>query len=140
MNSLYFLEVKAEGNSFYKIGITTRLIEERIAAVQRDVRVHYSEVGINLLGLWEHRRNVELYFKHRYKVFNYRIDKLTKYFVFLNVKRTLRDLFEMEARVLSDVELNAIGLCWVMLSWMCGFGVSAIVKQQPRRTPPPISN
>jgi hypothetical protein len=39
-----------------------------------------------------------------------------------------------------DVELNAIGLCWVMLSWMGGFGVSAIVKQQPRRTPPPISN
>ena len=30
--------------------------------------------------------------------------------------------------------------CWLMLSWMCGFGVSAIVKQPPRRTPPPISN
>ncbi|EGK86497.1 GIY-YIG nuclease family protein [Microcoleus vaginatus] len=99
MKSLYFLEVKAEGNSFYKIGITTRLIEERIAAVQRDVRVHYSEVAINLLGLWEHRGNVELYFKHRYKVFNYRIEKLTEYFVFLNVKRTLRDLFEIEAKV-----------------------------------------
>ncbi|MEG4206392.1 hypothetical protein QUA20_21000 [Microcoleus sp. Pol7_A1] len=40
MNSLYFHEVKADGNSFYKIGITTRLIEERIAEVQRDVRVH----------------------------------------------------------------------------------------------------
>ncbi|MEG3968464.1 hypothetical protein QUA00_12695 [Microcoleus sp. T2B6] len=38
-----------------------------------------------------------------------------------------------------DVELNLISLCWVMLSWMCGFGVSAIVKQQPRRTPPLIS-
>ncbi|MEG5037410.1 MULTISPECIES: hypothetical protein [unclassified Microcoleus] len=140
MNLLYFLEVKADGKSFSKIGITTRLIEEGIAAVQRDVRVHYSEVAINLLGLWEHRGNGELYFKHRYKVFNYRIEKLTEYFVFLNVKRTLRGLFEMEARVLSNVEQQAIGLCWVMLSWMCGFGVSAIVKQQPRRTPPPISN
>ncbi|MEG3933249.1 MULTISPECIES: hypothetical protein [unclassified Microcoleus] len=28
-----------------------------------------------------------------------------------------------------DVELDAIGLWWVMLSWMCGFGVSAIVQQ-----------
>jgi hypothetical protein len=28
VNSLYFVEVKADGNSFYKIGITTRLIEE----------------------------------------------------------------------------------------------------------------
>ncbi|WP_333448763.1 hypothetical protein [Microcoleus sp. D3_18_C4] len=46
------------------------------------MRVHYSEVAINLLGLWEHRGNVELYFKHGYKVFNYRIEKLTEYFVF----------------------------------------------------------
>ncbi len=140
MNSLYFVEVKAEGNSFYKIGITTRLIEEGIAEAQRDVRAHYSDVAVNLLGLWEHRGNVELYFKHHYKAFNYRIEKLTEYFVFPHVKGTLRDLFEMEAKVLSNVELDAIGLCWVMLSWMCGFGVSAIVKQQPRRTQPPISN
>ena len=31
VNSLYFLEVKADENCFYKIGITTRSIEERIA-------------------------------------------------------------------------------------------------------------
>ena len=80
VNSLYFLEVKADGNCFYKIGVTTRQIEERIAEVQRDVRAHYSDVAVNLLGLWEHRGNVELYFKHRYKAFNYRIGKLTEYF------------------------------------------------------------
>jgi hypothetical protein len=80
VNSLYFLEVKADGHCFYKIGVTTRSIEERIAEVQRDVRAHYSDVAVNLLGLWEHRGNVELYFKHRYKAFNYRIGKLTEYF------------------------------------------------------------
>ncbi|MEG3936125.1 MULTISPECIES: hypothetical protein [unclassified Microcoleus] len=80
MNSLYFLEVKADGNSFYKIGITTRLMEEGIAEVQRDVRVHYSEVAINLLGVWERRGKVQLYFKRPYKAFNYRIEKLTEYF------------------------------------------------------------
>ena len=31
---------------------------------------------------------------------------MTEYFVFPNVKRTLRDLFEMEAKVPSDVELD----------------------------------
>ncbi len=31
VNALYFLEVKADGNCFYKIGVTTRSIEERIA-------------------------------------------------------------------------------------------------------------
>src|SRR4028119_1578816 len=86
VNSLYFLEVKADGNIFYKIGVTTRSIEERIAEVQRDVKAHYSDVAVNLLGLWEGRGNVELYFKHRYKAFNYRIGKLTEYFAFPNVK------------------------------------------------------
>jgi hypothetical protein len=110
VNSLYFLEVKADGNTFYKIGVTTRSIEERIAEVQRDVRAHYSDVVVNLLGLWEHRGNVELYFKHRYKPFNYRIGKLTEYFQFPNVKVVLQDLCEMESKMLSDVEVDAIGL------------------------------
>ena len=105
VNSLYFLEVKADGNTFYKIGITTRSIEERIAEVYRDVRAHYSDVAVNLLGLWEHWGNVELYFKHRYKAFNYRIGKLTEYFVFPNVKAVLNDLYGMEPKVLSAVEV-----------------------------------
>ena len=108
VNALYFLEVKADGHCFYKIGVTTRQIEERIAEVQRDVRAHYSDVVVNLLGLWESRGNVELYFKHRYKAFNYRIGKLTEYFVFPDVKLILNDLYGMEAKVLSDVELDAI--------------------------------
>jgi hypothetical protein len=109
VNSLYFLEVKANGQTFYKIGITTRSISERIAEVQRDVKAHYSDVAVNLLGLWEHRGNVELYFKHRYKAFNYRIGKLTEYFVFPDVKAVLNDLYGMKPKMLSDVELNAIG-------------------------------
>ena len=108
VNSLYFLEVKADGNIFYKIGITTRSIEERIAEVQRDVRAHYSDVVVNLLGLWEHRGNVELYFKHRYKAFNYRIGKLTEYFVFPDVKPILNDLYEMKPKVLSEIELDVL--------------------------------
>lgn len=108
VNSLYFLEVKADGQSFYKIGVTTRSIEERIAEVQRDVRAHYSDVAVSLLGLWEHRGNVELYFKHRYQSFNYRIGKLTEYFSFPNVKAVLNDLYGMEPKVLSAAESDAI--------------------------------
>jgi len=110
VNSLYFLEIKADGNTFYKIGITTRSIEERIAEVQRDVKAYYSDLVVNLLGLWEHRGNVELYFKHRYKPFNYRIGKLTEYFAFPFVKPVLQDLYEMESKVLSDVELDVLSL------------------------------
>ncbi|EGK86806.1 GIY-YIG nuclease family protein [Microcoleus vaginatus PCC 9802] len=111
VNSLYFLEVKADGSCFYKIGITTRSIEERIAEVQRDVRAHYSNVAVSLLGLWEHRGNVELYFKHRYQPFNYRIGKLTEYFQFPNVKVVLQDLCEMKPKILSDVEVDVLSLC-----------------------------
>ena len=108
VNSLYFLEVKADGHCFYKIGVTTRSIEERIAEVQRDVRAHYSDAAVSLLGLWEHRGNVELYFKHRYQPFNYRIGKLTEYFAFPNVKAVLNDLYGMEPKVLSAAESDAI--------------------------------
>jgi hypothetical protein len=108
VNSLYFLEVKADGHIFYKIGVTTRTIKERIAEVQRDVRAHYSDVAVNLLGLWERRGNVELYFKHRYQPFNYRIRKLMEYFAFPNVKALLQDLYEMKPKLMSAVELDAI--------------------------------
>jgi len=108
VNSLYFLEVKADDHCFYKIGVTTRSIKERIAEVQRDVKAHYLDVGVSLLGLWEHRGNVELYFKHRYQPFNYRIGKLTEYFAFPKVKAVLQDLYEMKPKVLSIVELEAI--------------------------------
>jgi len=101
LNSLYFLEIKADSQVFYKIGITTRQIEERIAEIQRDLKGHYSNIVVNLLGLWQHRGNVELYFKHRYKDFNYPIGSLTEYFRFADVKTVLNDLFEMEAKELS---------------------------------------
>lgn len=108
LHSLYFLEVKADGNTFYKIGITQRQIEERIAEVQHDVKQHYSEVTVNLLGLWEHRGNVELYFKHRYRRFNYPIGTLTEYFQFPNVKPVLRDLHGMEVKILNALEQDII--------------------------------
>ncbi|WP_341737927.1 GIY-YIG nuclease family protein [Microcoleus sp. CAWBG640] len=108
VNSLYFLEVKADGNIFYKIGVTTRQIEQRITEVQRDVRAHYSDVAVNLLGLWEHRGNVELYFKHRYQPFNYRIGRLTEYFCFPDVKPILNDLYEMEPKLLSEIEVGVL--------------------------------
>jgi hypothetical protein len=110
VNSLYFLEVKADGNCFYKIGVTTRSIEQRIAEVQRDVRAHYSDVVVNLLGLWEHRGNVELYFKHRSQPFNYRIGTLTEYFAFPFVKVVLQDLYEMKPKTLSDIEVDVLSL------------------------------
>ena len=46
----------------------------------------------------------------QYQLFNHRIGKLTEYFVFPDVKPILNDLYGMEAKVLSEVELDAIGV------------------------------
>jgi hypothetical protein len=45
-----------------------------------------------------------------YKAFNYRIATLTKYFVFPHPKLVLNDLYEMEPKVLSAVEVDVTGL------------------------------
>ncbi|NET45972.1 GIY-YIG nuclease family protein [Okeania sp. SIO2B3] len=104
LNSLYFLQIKTAQKTFYKIGITTRPIEQRIAEVQQDLNKHFSHPIVNLLGLWEHRGNVELYFKHKYKDYNYRIGKLTEYFDIPDIKLILNDLFEMRTKVLTEKE------------------------------------
>jgi hypothetical protein len=54
-----------------KLVTLTRLIEEQIAFVQQDMKVHYSDVIVNLLDYGNIRGNVEFYFKHRYRAFNY---------------------------------------------------------------------
>ncbi len=63
---------------------------------------------------------MELYFKHRYQPFNYRIGKLTEYFVFPNVKAVLNDLYGMEAKMISEVEVDVLRngarepFCWTV--------------------------
>ena len=62
LNNLYFLEIKVGRKLLHKIGVTKRPIEERVMEVQRDLAVHYKRVDIQVLGVWKHRGNVELYF------------------------------------------------------------------------------
>lgn len=45
-----------------------------------------------------------------YKALNYRMGTLTEYFVFPDVKLVLNDLYEMEPKVLSAVEVDVTGL------------------------------
>lgn len=104
LNSLYFLEVRANGQLFHKIGITTRPIEQRIQEIKRDMRLHELDAEVNLLGLWQHRGNTDLYFKHRYQRFNYPIGSLPEYFQFPNAETVLRDLNSMKPKVLSQIE------------------------------------
>ena len=77
----------------------------RLSEIERDLKQHYSKCAIDVLGTWQHRGNVELYFKHRYKQFNYRIGKLTEYYRFKDVESVLEDLFSMQPKILEGQEL-----------------------------------
>ena len=107
-NTLYFLEIKAGRKTLHKIGVTRRSAEERVTEVYRDLATHYKQIEIKVIGTWKHQGNVELYFKHRYKDFNYRIGKLTEYFKFDDVEPVLDDLYQMKPKVLEHVELNIL--------------------------------
>jgi hypothetical protein len=106
--SLYFLEIRADGKSLHKIGVSQRSIEERVAEVRRDLQKHYQRVDIRVLGTWQHRGNVELYFKHRYQQYNYKIETLTEYFRFKDVQLVLEDLCQMKPKTLNAEELQVL--------------------------------
>jgi len=110
--NLYFLEVNADGETLYKIGVTRRPTEERVVEVQRELLSHFKAVSIKVLGTWLHRGNVEKYFKHRYQDFNYPISRLTEYYKFNdaeNVKVVLQDLHRMKTKILCQAETDVQG-------------------------------
>ncbi len=107
-SNLYFVQIKAGRKILHKIGVTKRSIEERVIEVQRDLAANYKQVDIQVLGVWKHRGNVELYFKHRYKDFNYRIGSLTEYFKLADVESVWDDLRQMPPKVLEPVELDVL--------------------------------
>lgn len=108
LDSLYYLELEVDGQTFYKIGVTRRPIEERVVEVERDLRSHFgTAVTVKVLGTWTYRGNVEKYFKYRYARFNYPIGSLTEYYKFDNesdAASVLRDLRRMKIKDLSPKE------------------------------------
>ncbi|MBD2169194.1 GIY-YIG nuclease family protein [Calothrix membranacea FACHB-236] len=108
--TLYFLEVETNKGTLYKIGVTERQVTERVAEVKKDLLTHYQSVAIKVLGTWANRGNVELYFKHRYREFNYKIRSLTEYYKFNpdDVLLVFHDLQQMKLKTVSQVERDIL--------------------------------
>ncbi len=110
-------QLKCDRKTLHKIGVTSRTMGDlakpaslhgRLPEIERDLQQHYSTIAIDVLGTWQHRGNVELYFKHRYKNFNYRIGKLTEYYRFKNIESVLDDLSSMQQKVLKSDEIKTV--------------------------------
>ncbi|MBW4533659.1 MAG: hypothetical protein KME09_06945 [Pleurocapsa minor HA4230-MV1] len=70
--TLYFLQIDVDGKTLHKIGVTSRTMSDceasrrhRLREIERDLKQHHSIIEINVLGTWQHRGNVELYFLYR---------------------------------------------------------------------------
>lgn len=111
-NTLYYLQIDTSGgNTIYKIGVTRRDIETRIAEIKNDLASHLENVSIKVLGTWPHRGNVEKYFKYRYSFFSISIGNLTEYYNFFlpeEAKAVLRDLRRMQTKALSKIEVDIL--------------------------------
>ncbi|KYC34599.1 helicase [Scytonema hofmannii PCC 7110] len=107
-NTLYFLLIQASGETFYKIGVTRRPVQERFTEIQNQLCSQFQQVTIKTLGTWEHRGNVELYFKHRYRDFNYMHGTSTEYYKFDDATSVLLDLRRMKPKVLTEVETGIL--------------------------------
>ena len=110
-NTLYYLQVNALGETFYKIGITTRNVTERVYEIKQDLLKYFTTCSIKVLGQWQHRGNVEKYFKYRYAPHNYPIGNLTEYYKFEvqgEGKAALTDLRRMKKKVLSSIESDIL--------------------------------
>ncbi|MBN3947997.1 MAG: GIY-YIG nuclease family protein [Nostoc sp. NMS7] len=108
--TLYFLEIQTPKGILHKIGVTARPIQQRLIEIETDLLISYQTVTIQILGTWPHRGNVELYFKHRYHNYNYRIGSLTEYFKFgaTDANAALHELQQMKVKVLFPVEIDIL--------------------------------
>lgn len=79
---LYFIEIKADKETFYKIGITSRSYNERINEIKTFLKKHYKTVKINKVYYLDSVASVEGYFKAKYSKHQFKVGTATEYFKF----------------------------------------------------------
>ncbi len=100
--TLYFLDIA--GGLYHKIGVTSRPMIERLAEIKADLMPFMGDMPIKVIDTFEHRGNVELYFKHRYAASAAQLGTLTEYFHFDEPKPIITELRRMGSKTLTDFE------------------------------------
>ncbi len=86
---VYFLEIKTgEYNTFYKIGLTSRTLSERLQEIRKDLK-DFPKLDIQVLYELEGVAFLETFFKQKYRKQRYQLGQYTEYFAF--------EYYELEA-------------------------------------------
>ncbi|MEN0049692.1 MAG: GIY-YIG nuclease family protein [Bacteroidota bacterium] len=79
---LYFLEIKvSEKAIFYKIGLTSRPLQQRLAEVESTLKKTFGQVQIKVLYQLPNVAFLERFFKQKYRKYRYELEQFTEYFL-----------------------------------------------------------
>lgn len=79
---LYFLEIKvSEQAVFYKIGLTSRSLQQRLAEIENTLKKHFKQVQIQVLFELQNVAFLERFFKQKYRASRYEWGQFTEYFL-----------------------------------------------------------
>lgn len=114
LSHLYFLKIHTPSQTLSKIGVTSRDLDSRLSEIKIDLGKIFPNFSITLLGFWEHRGNLEYYFKYLYDEFNYPLENFTEYFNFPDIDPIKESLNSLGDKQLSALEKEVIdGQCTV---------------------------
>jgi Meiotically up-regulated gene 113 len=102
VQTLYFLQIVVDGDRCYKIGVTSRTVEERISEIERQLKTHFQSVSIEVYTSWAYYGYLERYFLYKYHGYQYQIGNLTEYF---KLKAELAELICQKLREIEPKEL-----------------------------------
>lgn len=93
---LYFIEVRADHQKMYKIGLTSRRLDLRLKEITQDLRNHFLNIQLKPLFRQKGFAFLESFFKQKYAPFQLKIGQMTEYFSFSD---------EMLGLILKDLNL-----------------------------------
>lgn len=79
---LYFIEVVADHQKLYKIGLTSRKLAHRLKEIKQDLSAYFLKVELTPLFHLKGFAFLEAFFKQKYEAHQKKIGQLTEYFSF----------------------------------------------------------
>lgn len=115
---LYFIELIADHQKFYKIGLTSRKLKARLKEIEQDLKKHYLTIQLQPLFQIKGFAFLETFFKQKFRAQQMKIGQLTEYFSFSDneVNLILRDFNLLNFKTVPNRE-NDAWIDWVYFNF-----------------------